>query len=227
MAFSNKRLVAIIPVKKTSERVPEKNFRKFSDTGESLLDITINKLLRLKKLDHIYISTDKEGLDYSNKKNISIINRDKSFCNNITPWSDVIFHVASSIPEIEDTSVCWVHTTTPLFDFYEEAIEKFLSLDNENFNSLVAVEKSKEFLIDNKGRPINYMFGVWHKYSQDLPELYKITGALFINNLKAIKANQYVIGTKPYLFDVPPKFCLDIDHLWQFELAQIIYKNLI
>tara|TARA_B100000212_G_C27379283_1_gene536213 strand:+ start:1706 stop:2389 length:684 start_codon:yes stop_codon:yes gene_type:complete len=226
MAFSNKRLVAIIPVKETSERVPEKNFRKFSDNGDSLLDITINKLLRLKKLDHIYISTDKEGLDFSNKKNISIINRDKSFCNNITPWSDVIFHVANSIPEIEDTSVCWVHTTTPLFDFYEEAIEKFLSLDNDKFNSLVAVEKSQEFLIDNKGRPINYMFGVWHKYSQDLPELYKITGALFINNLKSIKANQYVIGTKPFLFDVPPKFCLDIDHLWQFELAQIMYRNL-
>ena len=226
MAFSKKRLVAIIPVKEKSERVPEKNFRKFSENGDSLLEITINKLLRLKKLDFIYISTDKEGLDFGNNKNISVIKRDKSFCNNVTPWSDVIFNVANSIPEKDDACVLWVHTTTPLFDFYEEAIDKFLSLDKNNYNSLVAVEKSQEFLIDNKGRPINYMYGVWHKYSQDLPELYKITGALFINELKAIKANQYVIGTKPYLFDVPPKFCLDIDHLWQFELAQIMFRNL-
>lgn len=226
MAFSKKRLVAIIPVKEKSERVPEKNFRKFSDNGDSLLDITINKLSRIENLDYIYISTDKEGLDFSDNKNLSVIKRDKSFCNNVTPWSNVIFNVANSIPEKDDTSVLWVHTTTPLFDFYKEAIEKYLSLNTDNYNSLVAVEKSQEFLIDNKGRPINYMYGVWHKYSQDLPELYKITGALFINNLKAIKDNKYVIGTKPYLFNVPPKFCLDIDHLWQFELAQIMYKNL-
>ena len=226
MAFSKKRLVAIIPVKEKSERVPEKNFREFSDNGDSLLDITINKLSRLENLDYIYISTDKEGLDFSDNKNLNVIKRDKSFCNNVTPWSDVIFNIANSIPEKDDTSVLWVHTTTPLFDFYGEAIEKYLSLDNDNYNSLVAVEKSQEFLIDNKGRPINYMYGVWHKYSQDLPELYKITGALFINNLKSIKDNKYVVGTKPYLFNVPPKFCLDIDHLWQFELAQIMYRNL-
>jgi len=55
MAFSKKRLVAIIPVKEKSERVPEKNFREFSDNGDSLLDITINKLSRLENLDYIYI----------------------------------------------------------------------------------------------------------------------------------------------------------------------------
>ena len=120
----------------------------------------------------------------------------------------------------------WVHTTTPLFNFYKEALEKYLNLNKNIFNSLVAVEKSKEFLIDEKGRPINYMFGVWHKYSQDLPELFKITGALFINKLSEIKKNRYVIGTNPYLFEVPSKYCLDIDNEWQFELAQIIYKNL-
>ena len=221
------KIVALIPVKEKSERVPDKNFRKFTNDGISLLDLTLQKLSKIPNLDHIYISTDRQKINIPNNKNISILKRDKKYCNNVTPWSDVIFNVVSSIPEDEDTIIMWAHTTTPLFDFYSQALDKFINLDKEIFNSLVAVEKSQEFLVDNKGRPINYMYGVWHKYSQDLPELFKITGALFINKLSEMKKNRYVIGSNPYLFEVPPKYCLDIDNQWQFELAQIMYQSLI
>ena len=223
--FPKNRIIAVIPVKDKSERVPNKNFRPFTDEGLSLLDLTIKKLSALSNLDHIYISTDKENIEIPKKENITILKRDKIFCNNVTPWSEVIFNVVNSIPEKEDTTILWVHTTTPLFNFYKEALETYINLDKDIKNSLVAVEKFKEFVVDNKGRPINYMYGVWHKYSQDLPELFKITGALFINKLSDMKRNRYVIGTNPYLFEVPPEFCLDIDNQWQFNFAQIIYKN--
>jgi len=224
-SFSENRIVAVIPVKEKSDRVPNKNFRAFTEEGLSLLDLTLRKLSALNNLDHIYISTDKEDIDTLPYKNITILKRDKIFCNNVTPWSEVIFNVVNSIPEKDNTTILWAHTTTPLFNFYKEALAKYMDLDQDINNSLVAVEKFKEFLIDNKGRPINYMYGVWHKYSQDLPELFKITGALFINQLHDMKTNRYVIGTNPYLFEVAPELCLDIDNQWQFDLAQIIYKN--
>ena len=77
----------------------------------------------------------------------------------------------------------WCHSTTPLFNSYSDALKKFFELPEDNYNSLVAVEKLKEFIIDEKGMPWNYSYGVWHKYSQDLPNLYKIIGSLFINRL--------------------------------------------
>tara|TARA_Y100000589_G_C26945547_1_gene544230 strand:- start:161 stop:292 length:132 start_codon:yes stop_codon:yes gene_type:complete len=40
----NNRIVAIIPVKEKSERVPNKNFRTFNSNFESLFELTINKL---------------------------------------------------------------------------------------------------------------------------------------------------------------------------------------
>jgi len=40
------RIVAIIPVKEKSERVPSKNFKTFSDE-KSLLDILLEKLLKM------------------------------------------------------------------------------------------------------------------------------------------------------------------------------------
>lgn len=219
----NNRIIAIIPVKEKSERVPNKNFRPFNADGESLLEIAINKLKKVNQIDHIYISTNKKDLKIKNDSKITTLIRDNTYCNNVIPWSDVIFNVASSIPESKSTIVLWCHTTNPLFNLYEEAINKFLSSRNKGFNSLVAVEKLKEFIVDEKGMPWNYMYGIWHKYSQDLPNLYKIVGSLFINNLDDMKKNRYVINSNPFLFEVDSKYAIDIDTEWEFKLAQKMY----
>jgi len=223
---NQKRIIALIPVKEKSERVPNKNFRPFNSRGESLLDITVNKLNKLNCIDHIYISTDKLDLNFNGDSNISIVKRDKVFCNNAVPWSDVIDNVINSIPEDDECIVLWCHTTSPLFNFYEKALSKFLHMDQINFNSLVVVEKVKEFIIDEKGMPWNYMYGIWHKYSQDLPNLYRVAGSLFINKLSEMKKTKYVINSNPYLFEIDSKFSIDIDNEWEFELAQILYKHL-
>ena len=220
------RIVAIVPVKKTSERVPNKNFRPFNSNEDSLLDITINKLKEIKQIDHIYVSSDKKDIKIKNQKNTSIIERDKKYCNNIIPWSEVIGNIVESIPENDNTIIMWCHSTTPLFNSYGDALKKFLGFSGNDYNSLVAVEKLKEFIIDEKGMPWNYMYGIWHKYSQDLPNLYKVVGSLFINRLGQMKKTRYVINSNPYLFQVDSKFGIDIDTEWQFELAQILYREI-
>lgn len=220
------RIVAVIPVKEISERVPNKNFRKFTDEGMSLLDLLISRLIKIDLIDHIYISTDKKDLKIEKNLKLSTISRDTKYCNNITPWSDVIYNVISSLPEEDDTHIMWCHTTSPLFDNYLSALDKYLKLlDNGNYNSLVTVERAKEFLIDEKGRAWNYNFGIWHKYSQELPNLFKVTGSLFINKLSEMKKTRYVINNNPYLFEIEPLQALDIDNIWQFKLAKLLYQN--
>ena len=51
------KTVAIIPVKSISERVPNKNFRPFTPSGQSLFDLTVDKLLAT-SVDDIYVSTN-------------------------------------------------------------------------------------------------------------------------------------------------------------------------
>ena len=220
------RVVAVIPVKNISERVPNKNFRSFTPDGLSLLDLLISRLTKVNMIDHVYISTDKKDLNPMINDKVSIIHRDKKFCNNVTPWSDVIFNVVSSLPESDNSIIMWCHTTSPLFGDYEKALKKYYQLiKDESFNSLVTVEKSKEFIIDESGRAWNYNFGIWHKYSQELPNLYKVTGSLFINKLSEMKRMRYVINTRPILFEIEPFEALDIDTIWQFKLAQILFAN--
>ena len=71
------RTVAVIPVKETSERVPSKNFKSFSDE-KSLLDILLEKLLKLEILDHIYISTNKKDINVSHDK-ITVLEREVEY----------------------------------------------------------------------------------------------------------------------------------------------------
>ena len=133
------RIIAVIPVKRVSERVPNKNFRPFSKDGKSLIDLLLEKLAKVNRIDHIYISTNKDDIEINLTSNVSIIDRNEEYCNNITPWSDVIYNVVNSLPEKDNTIIMWCHTTTPLFNEYDNALEMFIGLEKSKFNSLVVV----------------------------------------------------------------------------------------
>lgn len=221
------RIVAVIPVKDKSERVENKNFVEFAN-NLSLFELKLQHLIYSKAFDKIYISTNSiRAKEIASKyENIKIIDRDDFFCNNITSWSDVIYEVICNIPEDEDTNIAWCHTTSPLFTNYKEAIEKYQDIfQNKTHNGLVTVSKLTEFIVSEKARPVNYHWGVWHEYSQNLDKLYSITGALFIAQKKEILKNRYVCSSKPYLFEVSDYEAMDIDTIYDFKIAQLLYEN--
>ena len=122
--------IAVIPVKEKSERVESKNFREFFK-GKSLFDLLIEKLIHSNTFDKIYVSSNSHTLkEKINSLGIEFISRDDSFCNNDIPWSDVIAHVAESIPEKDDSILAWCHTTSPLFTDYDKAMKKFAFLQH-------------------------------------------------------------------------------------------------
>lgn len=219
------KTVAVIPVKDKSERVVNKNFREFID-GISLMELKIRHLKSANIFDRIYVSTDsKKAYQLAKKYDLIFIERDKQFCNNITPWSDVIFEVVNSLPEDDETTVAWCHTTSPLFQNYKECIETYRKLDPIKYNGLVVVVSFSEFIINEKAKPINYHWGVWHEYSQNMDQLYTITGGLFVASKKEMLKNRYVISTRPYLFEVSAFEAIDLDTEYDFQLAQLMERH--
>jgi CMP-N-acetylneuraminic acid synthetase len=218
------KIVAVIPVKEISERVKSKNLRDFYN-GESLLKILIKKLKKCKEIEKIYISSNSEKIKkISNLENCEYLHRDIKFCNNVTSWSDVISEVVNSIPENDKTNLMWCHTTTPLFDSYLKAIKLYKKKKFRN-DGLISVAKFSQFIINEKKMPINYSWGVWHPYSQNLEKLYYITGALFMGIIADMKKNRYVISKNPYYLVADNIESIDIDTNYDFELAKILYKN--
>tara|TARA_A100001011_G_C14002487_1_gene712002 strand:- start:16 stop:693 length:678 start_codon:yes stop_codon:yes gene_type:complete len=218
------RIVAVIPVKEISERVKSKNLRSFYK-NHSLLSILIKKLKKCKEISKIYISSNSEKIEKISKKyNCSYIKRDMKYCNNVTPWSEVIFEVVNSLPEKDDTTLMWCHTTSPLFNNFSKAIKIYKSKNFKN-DGLISVEKFKKFLVTSKKRPLNYSWGVWHPYSQDLDSLYSITGAVFMMSIKQFKKNRYVISKNPFYLESENFEGIDVDTLEDFKLAKLLYKN--
>jgi len=226
MKMNSEKIVAVIPVKLKSDRIPSKNFREFID-GKSLFHLLVEKLLLTQKFDKIYVSSNAEEIKSEIEElGCIFVPRKEIYCNNEIPWSDVIYEVVKSIPEDDDVSIAWCHTTSPLFDNYQLAIKKYFEVLHKNtFDGLITVTTLSEFLVSEKKQPINYSWGPWHKYSQHLDKIFAITGALFIAKKREMLLNRYVISKNPLYFEVSQFEAIDIDNAYDFELAKILYKN--
>lgn len=220
-------LVAVIPVKHTSERVISKNFRPFYK-GKSLLDLKIEQLKNTSLIDRIYVSSNSpDAREACTKYGVEFIPRSDSLCNNITPWSEVIYEIINSVPVSDKTHVAWCHTTSPNFDCFEKAIaEYFSAIENGKLNGLVAVSSCKEFIVDDMANPVNYSWGPWHKYSQDLRAYFFVSGALFLTSKAEYLRNRYVVSSSPHLFVASAEASIDIDTEFDFEYAQYVYRRL-
>ena len=217
------KTIAVIPVKHESERVRQKNFRPF-DGDRSLLDIKIDQLKKANIFDEIYISSDSpEARKCSVDHGVKFIERDISLCNNVTPWSDVIFEVVSSIPEPGTAHIAWCHTTSPLFNLFNDCLKRYYSnIESGKENGLVAVSACKEFILDERATPVNYSWGPWHRYSQYLKKHYFVSGALFVSTKEEMLKNRYVISSNPYLFEATAEESVDIDTEFDFKFAQYL-----
>jgi CMP-N-acetylneuraminic acid synthetase len=219
---NTKSIVAVVPVREGSTRVINKNFRKFFK-GASLLENKIEQLKKSNIFDKIYISSDSHYAKITAKEQgVEFLLRDSKYCVDGHRNDEIVDHIVSTVPG--NPYIAYVLVTNPFFNRYKEAINTFF--DNENSNdSLVAVHNSKDFYLNQFGRPINYTFGPWHEFSQDLEPMYKITGGLFFSLKSTMQYLHYYIGISPFLFETSLLESIDIDCEEQFSLAQLIAEN--
>ena len=216
--------IAIIPVKHESERVKNKNFKNFFN-NYSLLEIKIKQLILSKAFNKIVISSNSPlAKKLAIRYKCNFVKRSSKFSNNITPWSDVITNVVKSSKLKKNDVISWCHVTSPLFKDYKKALKKFNKAKKKGYDSLIAVNRFKGFLLNEKLYPVNYNWGRWHDYSQNLPKYYNVNGALFINTVSNVLNLNYLIGKKPIHYECSDKVSIDIDNEIDFEIAKTIFK---
>lgn len=220
-----KKINIVIPVKKTSDRVKNKNFRQFYKK-KSLFQLLIQKLQKSKFVKNIFISSNKTSIEKEvNSIGCKFIYREEKYCNNIIPWSEMIYHTVKSLPIDDDDDLAWCHTTTPLFDNYDDVFKTYFNQMRKKNDGLVIVSKLNEFIVNENKKPINYSWGAWHQYSQNLEKFFTITGTMFASKKINFVNNRYVISKKPYFYEISRYESLDIDDNYDFELAKLLIKN--
>lgn len=222
----NESIVAIIPVKKNSSRLPNKNILPFADSN--LLEYKIKQLKRVDRIKEIIVSSDSEEmLEIAKKNNVSIDRRPIDLANETKPFSDFLIYLTTIISK-KHTHLMWACCTSPLVDIerYNEAITIYLEKLKEGKNdSLITVYNFKHFLLDDQG-PMNFEVGPAHVNSQDLPSFDLFTNGIILSQISSVKKWKYHFGPNPYRLYLKQVESIDIDTKFDYECALCAYRSL-
>ena len=213
-------VVAVVAAKAVSTRVPRKNLREFHD-GRSLLEIKIEQLLSAAHISEVYVSSDSpEARQIAEAAGARFVHRDPHLTRFETPWGDVIDGILQDVPVPPETFIAWCPITSPLFTRYDEAIDM---LGQGDIDSVISVTRDQRFFLSSEFQPINYQWGVWHPYSQNLKPLHIHNTAISLARKADILRNRYLIGEKPGFLITDTVEGIDIDTMDEFEMAQFFY----
>lgn len=204
-----KGITAIIPVREGSRRLKNKNIAPFA--GTNLLLNKINQLKQVPEITRIVVSSDSDTmLKMAEAAGVEVHKRGLEYCDEKTKsFGEVVKHICESV---EGEHILWATCTAPLVfpKLYKEAIDRYLEVLDEGFDSLVSVEQFKRYLWDDNG-PINYELGLKHVPSQQLPTMYIITDGILLARREDMIKWSYFHGTNPYKFVIDKRSAVDID----------------
>ena len=177
-AKSRTQVVALVPMRHSSERVPEKNYREIA--GKPLYCYILETLRACSLVSKIVVDTDspiiKKGLQ-KDFPDILILDRPDHLTGDTVPMNDVLSH---DLEMIDGEFFLQTHSTNPLLR--SETISAGIELFFENyptFDSLFTVTRLQTRLWDEEGHPVNHDPKVLLR-TQDLPPLFEENSCLYI-----------------------------------------------
>ena len=218
-----KKILAIIPARGGSKRLPNKNSLQLGDVP--LITHSINYAKEnLNLIDKIVVSTDDDGIKKIAIENrIEVIDRPTKFALDTTPTVEVLQHVLASLQD-NYTDVILLQPTNPLRPVHllKDALKIYVQ---QNLESLLTVSlKTQKLGKISSGSffPDNYKFG---QRSQTMEPQYFENGLLYITNAALIKKG-IITGENNFAFVVKHIFgTVDIDTQEDFNYANYVLQN--
>jgi CMP-N-acetylneuraminic acid synthetase len=218
------KLIALLPMKGHSERVPDKNMKLFC--GAPLYHAIIKTLLQSKYIRQITIDTDSKRIREDALKNfpdVSIIDRPENLYGDFVSMNRIIEYDLDQLP---GEHFLQTHSTNPLLtvETLNNAIATYFR-DLEIIDSLFSVTRWQTRLYWQNGEPVNHNPQELLR-TQDLPPVYEENSNFYIFSKSSFrKSNSRRIGSKPRLFVMDKLESIDIDENIDFQLAEFLYSK--
>jgi N-acylneuraminate cytidylyltransferase len=216
------RWLAIVPMKRHSERVPGKNVRRLA--GEPLFFWILQTLSRVNAVGRIVVDTDGEEIASAVRQrfDVDVSMRPEALRGDFVPTNDLIRHVVSQYPQHD--RVLQTHATNPLLrpETISEAIGRFQ--DQDACDSLFSVTRLQTRLYDADGRAVNHDPSRLLR-TQDLAPMFEENSNLYLFTRESFAQTGSRIGRRPLLFEMSKLEALDIDEEGDFLLADALLSS--
>lgn len=219
------KVTAVIPIRSGSQRVKDKNLRKFGDT--TLMELKIKNLLQVPELDKVIVNTNSEEAINIVKSHpayqlgegkLDFHRREEYYASSHCSGSEFFKHLG----EVTDTDVFVYSPCTSPFvkpETFSKCIQGFKS--STDCDCIATVSSIKEFLwLD--GKPLNYD-PLNAPNSQDLPDVVALNFGVSVVGRENLIKNRNIIGKWPKFVKTSDIEAIDIDTPLDFYIAEQLY----
>jgi CMP-N-acetylneuraminic acid synthetase len=216
-------IVALVPMKGDSERVPGKNMR--SVNGKPLLYWTLAALHEAQRVEQVVVDTDSDEIAALVRRyfpDTLILDRParlrdgaKVTGNELIKWE---------MSQVEGEHFGQFHVTSPLLrsGTIDAAVDAYFHGLDEH-DSLFTVTEHHFWLFRADGSALNSDTRKLIR-SQDLEPLYEDNNAAHVFSRASFKATGSRIGERPQMFPIGKIESTDIDYEEDFEIAEALLK---
>jgi CMP-N-acetylneuraminic acid synthetase len=212
-------IVAIVPMRHASERVPGKNYRPLG--GKPLYQHIVAALEAVPEIASIVIDTDSETIRNDVRQafpDVVVLERPAHLRDGMVPMNDVLLNDVRQLPA---DLYLQTHSTNPFLQAL--TISRAINEFNESgmHDSLFGVTRLQARLWTDAASPMNHDPAVLLR-TQDLEPVFVENSSLYLFSRESLERNASRIGMRPMLFEIPKLEALDIDDEDDFQLAEAL-----
>jgi len=213
------RIVALVPMRHDSERVPGKNYRPMA--SKPLYRHIVAALLGCPDIDQVVIDTDSDVIKRDVAEafpSVLVIDRPEHLRDGNIPMNDVLLNDVRQVPA---DLYLQTHSTNPLLkpSTIQRAIREFR--DHPENDSLFSVTRIQARLWAADSSPMNHDPAVLLR-TQDLPPVFLENSCLYLFTRELLEQRGTRIGAHPLLFEIDRDEASDIDTEQDFRVVEAL-----
>jgi CMP-N-acetylneuraminic acid synthetase len=213
-------LVAVVPMRHSSERVGGKNYRLLG--GRPLFHHIVSTLLAVPRIDKVVIDTDSDVIAESAADafpDVQVIERPEHLRGGEVAMNDVLLH---DVDVVDADLYLQTHSTNPLLSSQtiSDALAAFDAASDSD--SLFSVTPLQTRLWTPDGQAINHDPNVLLR-TQDLPPVMEENSCLYVFSGELLRSRRNRIGERPLLYPLSPEEAWDIDEESDWTVVEALY----
>lgn len=223
MTNSLPKIVALVPMRHHSQRVPGKNYRPLA--GKPLFHHILETLQNCAEISEIVVDTDSPLILKDLQKffpQVHCLSRPEALRGDGVPMNEIL---AYDVSQVKADCYLQTHSTNPLLK--AETISRAVHAFQENYpayDSLFSVTRWQTRLYDQLGRAINHNPAILLQ-TQDLPPVFEENSCIYIFTAESLLRRRNRLGERPLMFEIDAAEAWDIDDELDFVIVDFLAQR--